>query len=50
VNPGLAGRFNRKLRFESYSPAEIVEVGHRYARISVPVPAARAFAAQSAPG
>ncbi|MDT5257928.1 MAG: hypothetical protein QOD10_3008, partial [Mycobacterium sp.] len=31
VNPGLAGRFNRKLRFESYSAAEIVEIGHRYA-------------------
>lgn len=31
VNPGLAGRFNRKLRFESYSPAEIVEIAHRYA-------------------
>jgi type VII secretion ATPase EccA len=31
VNQGLAGRFNRKLRFESYSPAEIVEIGHRYA-------------------
>jgi len=31
VNPGLAGRFNRKLRFESYSPAEIVEIGNRYA-------------------
>ncbi len=31
VNPGLAGRFNRKLRFESYSPSEIVEIGHRYA-------------------
>ncbi len=31
VNPGLAGRFNRKLRFESYSPAEIVEIGCRYA-------------------
>lgn len=31
VNPGLAGRFNRKLRFESYSPVEIVEIGHRYA-------------------
>lgn len=28
---GLAGRFNRKLRFESYSPVEIVEIGHRYA-------------------
>jgi type VII secretion ATPase EccA len=31
VNPGLAGRFNRKLRFESYSPVEIVEIAHRYA-------------------
>jgi type VII secretion ATPase EccA len=31
VNPGLAGRFNRKLRFESYSPGEIVEIGRRYA-------------------
>ncbi|MGA9676825.1 MAG: type VII secretion AAA-ATPase EccA [Mycobacterium sp.] len=31
VNPGLAGRFNRKLRFESYSPTEIVEIGRRYA-------------------
>ena len=31
VNPGLAGRFNRKLRFESYVPAEIVEIGRRYA-------------------
>lgn len=31
VNPGLAGRFNRKLRFESYSPSEIVEIGRRYA-------------------
>ncbi|CAM4471597.1 Type VII secretion system protein EccA1 [Mycobacterium basiliense] len=31
VNPGLAGRFNRKLRFESYSPQEIVEIGRRYA-------------------
>ena len=31
VNPGLAGRFNRKLRFESYSPTEIVEIGGRYA-------------------
>jgi type VII secretion ATPase EccA len=31
VNPGLAGRFNRKLRFESYSPAEIVEIANRYA-------------------
>ncbi|MEI7715416.1 MAG: type VII secretion AAA-ATPase EccA [Mycobacterium sp.] len=31
VNPGLAGRFNRKLRFASYSPTEIVEIGSRYA-------------------
>ena len=44
VNPGLAGRFNRKLRFESYSPAEIVEIGHRYAapRASMLDDAARA--------
>jgi type VII secretion ATPase EccA len=30
VNPGLAGRFNRKLRFESYSPGELVEIAIRY--------------------
>jgi type VII secretion ATPase EccA len=30
VNPGLAGRFNRKLRFESYSPGELVEIAVRY--------------------
>ncbi|MEI6252441.1 MAG: type VII secretion AAA-ATPase EccA [Mycobacteriaceae bacterium] len=30
VNPGLAGRFNRKLRFASYSPAELVEIAVRY--------------------
>jgi len=30
VNPGLAGRFNRKLRFESYSPEDIVEIAVRY--------------------
>lgn len=30
VNPGLAGRFNRKLRFASYSPAELVEIATRY--------------------
>lgn len=30
VNPGLAGRFNRKLRFESYTPAELVEIAVRY--------------------
>jgi type VII secretion ATPase EccA len=32
VNPGLAGRFNRKLRFESYSPDELVEIALRYGR------------------
>ena len=30
VNPGLAGRFNRKLRFESYGPDELVEIAVRY--------------------
>ena len=30
VNPGLAGRFNRKLRFASYSPADLVEIAIRY--------------------
>lgn len=30
VNPGLASRFNGKIRFESYSPSEIVEIGSRY--------------------
>jgi type VII secretion ATPase EccA len=30
VNPGLAGRFNRKLRFESYSPENLVEIAARY--------------------
>jgi type VII secretion ATPase EccA len=30
VNPGLAGRFNRKLRFASYSPDELVEIALRY--------------------
>jgi len=30
VNVGLAGRFNRKLRFESYSPDELVEIAVRY--------------------
>ncbi|MCV7088392.1 type VII secretion AAA-ATPase EccA [Mycolicibacter hiberniae] len=30
VNPGLASRFNRKIRFEAYSPEEIVEIGERY--------------------
>src|SRR5271163_5171328 len=32
VNPGLAGRFNRKLRFESYTPAELVEIAIRYGK------------------
>lgn len=31
VNPGLAGRFNRKLRFASYGPDELVEIAVRYA-------------------
>ncbi|WP_197497764.1 type VII secretion AAA-ATPase EccA [Mycobacterium sp. 1274756.6] len=30
VNPGLAGRFNRKLRFSSYRPEELVEIAARY--------------------
>ena len=30
VNPGLAGRFNRKLRFESYNPEDLVEIAVRY--------------------
>lgn len=43
VNPGLAGRFNRKLRFESYSPDELVEIAVRYGqpRATVLDPAAR---------
>jgi type VII secretion ATPase EccA len=43
VNPGLAGRFNRKLRFESYSPDELVEIAVRYGepRATVIEPAAR---------
>lgn len=32
VNPGLTGRFNRKLRFESYRPTELVEIAVRYGR------------------
>lgn len=30
VNPGLAGRFNRTLRFASYTPEELVEIAARY--------------------
>ncbi|TDH48806.1 type VII secretion AAA-ATPase EccA [Mycobacterium talmoniae] len=43
VNPGLAGRFNRKLRFESYSPDELVEIAIRYGepRATLVEPAAR---------
>nr|WP_232008008.1 type VII secretion AAA-ATPase EccA [Mycobacterium gordonae] len=42
VNPGLAGRFNRKLRFESYTPDELVEIAVRYGnpRATVIEPAA----------
>ena len=43
VNPGLAGRFNRKLRFESYSPDELVQIAIRYGdpRATVIDPAAQ---------
>ena len=43
VNPGLAGRFNRKLRFESYGAEELVEIAARYGapRASVLDPQAR---------
>ena len=43
MNPGLAGRFNRKLRFASYSPDELVEIAVRYGapRATVIEPAAR---------
>ena len=30
VNPGLASRFNGRLRFTSYKPAELVEIGNVY--------------------
>ena len=30
VNPGLASRFNRKLRFASYRPEDLVEIAARY--------------------
>ncbi|OBJ82597.1 type VII secretion AAA-ATPase EccA [Mycobacterium asiaticum] len=44
VNPGLAGRFNRKLRFESYNPDELVQIAVRYGepRATVIEPAAAA--------
>lgn len=32
VNPGLAGRFNRKIRFESYSSDDLVEIAVRYGK------------------
>lgn len=43
VNPGLAGRFNRKLRFESYTPDELVQIAVRYGepRATVIEPAGR---------
>jgi len=43
VNPGLAGRFNRKLQFESYSPDDLVEIAIRYGspRATVIEPAAQ---------
>ncbi len=42
VNPGLAGRFNRKLRFASYTPDELVQIAVRYGtpRATVLEPAA----------
>lgn len=32
VNPGLASRFNGRLRFTSYQPSELVEIGDVYGR------------------
>lgn len=48
VNPGLAGRFNRKLRFESYSPENLVEIAARYGRPRATVLDADACAALNA--
>ncbi|QLL07443.1 type VII secretion AAA-ATPase EccA [Mycobacterium vicinigordonae] len=45
VNPGLAGRFNRKLRFESYTPDELVEIAVRYGEPRATVIAPEAAAA-----
>ncbi|HOB49667.1 MAG TPA: type VII secretion AAA-ATPase EccA [Mycobacterium sp.] len=48
VNPGLAGRFNRKLRFASYNPDELVEIAVRYGRPRATVIAADACDALNA--
>ncbi len=48
VNPGLAGRFNRKLRFESYTPDELVEIAVRYGDPRATVIAPEAAAALNA--
>ena len=48
VNPGLAGRFNRKLRFASYSPGELVEIAVRYGEPRATVMEAEAREALSA--
>lgn len=45
VNPGLAGRFNRKLRFRSYRPEELVEIAVRYGAPRATVIEAQARAA-----
>ena len=48
VNPGLAGRFNRKLRFESFSADDLVEIAVRYGRPRATVLDADACAALNA--